>query len=78
MMETSSRSHQTPVLRYRVTTEYLKDSLTAVCPLLGVHNVARVRQGALLLVEVDFTDEKAALIEFCKSDTASGHVEYKK
>ena len=69
MMETSSRSHQTPVLRYRditFTTEYLKDSLTAVCPLLGVHNVARVRQGALLLVEVDFTDEKA-LERFCKS-----------
>ena len=69
MMETPSSS-QAPVLRYRditFTTEYLKESLSAVCPLLGVHNVARVRQGATLpLVEVDFTDENA-LERFCKS-----------
>ena len=69
MMETPSSS-QAPVLRYRditFTTEYLKESLSAVCPLLEVHNVARVRQGATLpLVEVDFTDEKA-LERFCKS-----------
>ena len=69
MMETPSSS-QAPVLRYRditFTTEYLKESLSAVCPLLGVHNVARVRQGATLpLVEVDFTDEKA-LKRFCQS-----------
>ena len=69
MIETPSSS-QAPVLRYRditFTTEYLKESLSAVCPLLGVHNVARVRQGATLpLVEVDFTDEKA-LERFCKS-----------
>ena len=63
------RSSQPPVLRYRdiiFHTEYLKESLSAVCPLLGVHNVARVRQGALPLVEVDFTDEKS-LEKFCKS-----------
>ena len=69
MMETPSSS-QAPVLRCRditFTTEYLKESLSAVCPLLGVHNVARVRQGATLpLVEVDFTDEKA-LKRFCES-----------
>ena len=55
------RSSQAPVLRYRditFPTEYLKESLSAVCPLLGVHNVARVRQGALPL---DFTDEKTGL-----------------
>ena len=56
-----STSHST------FTTESLKESLSAVCPMLGVHNVARVRQGAsLALVEVDFTDEKA-LERFCKS-----------
>ena len=72
MMETL-RSSQAPVLRYRditFTTEYLKESLSAVCPVLGVHNVARVRQGALPLVEVDFTDEKA-LEKFCKSNSPS-------
>ena len=71
MMETLSSS-QAPVLRYgdtKFTTEYLKESLSAVCPVLGVHNVARVRQGATLpLVEVDFTDENA-LEQFCKSIT---------
>ena len=71
MMETptTSRSHQALVLRYKdttITTEYLKETLSAVCPLVGVHNVARVKQGALPLVEVDFTDEKA-LERFCKS-----------
>ena len=70
MMETLRSSQAAPVLRYRditFTTEFLKESLSAVCPLLGVHNVARVRQGATLpLVEVDFTDEKA-LEKFCKS-----------
>ena len=69
MMETPC-SIQAPVLRYSditFTTEYLKESLSAVCPVLGVHNVARVRQGAALpLVEVDFTDERA-LERFCKS-----------
>ena len=67
MMETPCR--RAPVLRYRditITTETLKELLIAVCPLRGVHNVARVRQGALPLVEVDFTDEKA-LGRFCKS-----------
>ena len=67
-METS-RGNQLPVLRYRevsFTSEYLKDSLSAVCPLMGVHNVARVRQGALPLFEVDFTEEKA-LDKFCRS-----------
>ena len=67
-METP-RSNQLPVLRYRdisFTSEYLKDSLSAVCPLMGVHNVARVRQGALPLFEVDFIEEKA-LVKFCRS-----------
>ena len=67
-METS-RGNQLPVLRYRditFTSEYLKDSLNAVCPLMGVHNVARVRQGALPLFEVDFIEEKA-LDKFCRS-----------
>ena len=65
----TSRGNQLPVLRYRdvsFTSEYLKDSLSAVCPLMGVHNVARVRQGALPLFEVDFTEEKA-LDKFCRS-----------
>ena len=69
------RQGQAPVLRYRdirgditfeFTTESLKESLIAVCPVLGVHNVARVRQGTLVLVEVDFTQEKL-LEKFCKS-----------
>ena len=67
-METPSSS-QALVLRYRditFTAEYLKECLSAVCPLLGVHNVARVRQGALPLFEVDFTGEKA-LERFCKA-----------
>ena len=65
----ASRGNQLPVLRYRdvsFTSEYLKDSLSAVCPLMGVHNVARVRQGALPLFEVDFIEEKA-LDKFCRS-----------
>ena len=61
---------QAPVLRYRditFTSEYIKESLSAVCPVLGVHNVARVRMlGSLLLIEVDFT-EVIALEKFCKS-----------
>ena len=69
MLETPVSSSQAPVLRYRditFTTEYLKESLSAVCPVLGVHNVARVRQGASLpLAEMDFTDERA-LERFCK------------
>ena len=68
MMETPS-SIQAPALRYEkitITTESLKKCLSVVCPLLGAHNVARVREGALPLVEVDFTDEKA-LERFCKS-----------
>ena len=58
-----------PVLRHEditFTTEYLKESLSVVCPLLGAHNVARVREGALHLVELDFTEEKA-LERFCIS-----------
>ena len=57
------------MLRYRdieVNTKKLKESLSAVCPLLGVHDVARVRQGGLFLVEVDFTDENR-FQNFCKS-----------
>ena len=71
------RQGQAPVLRYRdirgditfeFTPESLKESLIAVCPVLGVHNVARVfmRQGTLLLIELDFTQEKL-LEKFCKS-----------
>ena len=61
-------TRQAPLLRYKditLTTEYLKECLTAVCPLLGVHNVARVRQGALPLFEVDFMDEKALSVKCC-------------
>ena len=67
-METPRRN-QTPILRYRdvtFTSEYLKDSLSAVCSVKGVHNVARVRQGQTVLFEVDFSEEKA-LEKFCKS-----------
>ena len=67
-METP-RGNQLPVLGYKdisFTSESLKDSLSAVCPLMGVHNVARVRQGVLPLFEVDFTEEKA-LDKFCRS-----------
>ena len=68
---------QAPVLRYRditFTSEYVKESLSAVCPLLGVHNVARVRTlGPLLLIEVDFT-EVNALERFCKSLSSGEYV----
>ena len=67
-METPRRN-QTPILRYRdvtFTSEYLKDSLSAVCSVMGVHNVARVRQGLTVLFEVDFSEEKA-LEKFCRS-----------
>ena len=60
---------QAPVLRYRnvtITSEFLKQSLTAVCPVLGAHNIARVRRGILVLFEVDFAD-MMALEKFCKS-----------
>ena len=69
---------QAPVLRYRdmtFTSEYIKESLTAVCPVLGVHNVARVRMlGSLLLIEVDFT-EINALERFCKSLSSGEYVQ---
>ena len=68
MMETLSQG-QAPVLQYRditFTTEKLKDSLNDFFPVLGIHNVARVRQGALPLFEVDFADEQS-LEMFCKS-----------
>ena len=68
-METPRGRNQSPILRYRdvtFTSEYLKDSLSAVCSVLGVHNVARVRQGQTVLFEVDFSEEKA-LEKFCKS-----------
>ena len=68
---------QPPVLRYRditFTSEYIKESLSAVCPVLGVHNVARVRMlGSLLLIEVDFTKINA-LERFCKSLSSGAHV----
>ena len=61
--------NQAPVLRYRnitITSESLREALAAVCPMLGVHNVARVRRGTLPLFEVDFTELKA-LERFCSS-----------
>ena len=61
--------NQAPVLRYRnvtITSESLREALAAVCPVLGVHNVARVRRGTLPLFEVDFT-EQMSLERFCKS-----------
>ena len=61
--------NQAPVYRYRdatLTLEFLKDCLAAVCPVLGVHNVARARQGTLPLFEVDFIEQKS-LERFCKS-----------
>ena len=67
---------QAPVLRYRDTTftsDDIKNSLSEVCPTLGVHNVARVRiLGPLLLIEVDFT-EVNALERFCKSLSSGMH-----
>ena len=67
---------QAPVLRYRditFTSEFIKESLSAVCPVLGVHNVARVRiLGSLLLIEVDFIDVNA-LERFCKSLASGAH-----
>ena len=61
---------QAPVLRYRditFTSDDIKNSLRIVCPMLGVHNVARVRRlGPLLLVEVDF-NELNTLKRFCRS-----------
>ena len=68
---------QAPRLRYgdiiTFTSEYIKESLGAVCPVLGVHNVARVRTvGSLLLIEVDFT-EVNALERFCKSLSSGTH-----
>lgn len=68
-LKMETHTNQAPVLRYRdttITSETLRDSLAAVCPVLGVHNVARVRRGTLALFELDFTDEKA-LKRFCKS-----------
>ena len=69
--------HQAPVLRYReifFTSECIKESLNAVCPVLGVHNVARVRMlGSLLLIEVDFTEVKD-LKRFCKSLSSGAYV----
>lgn len=64
-----SRTNQAPVLCYRdiaFPLQSLKESLAAVCPLLGVHDVARARQGALPLFELDFSGQKN-LQKFCKS-----------
>ena len=73
-LETPRRA---PVLRYRditFTSECIHESLRAVCPVLGVHNVARVRRlGSLLLFEVDFT-ELNALERFCKSLSSGAHM----
>ena len=68
-LKMESHTNQAPVLRYRditITSESLRESLAAVCPVLGVHNVARVRRGNLALFELDFTEQKA-LDRFCKS-----------
>ena len=61
--------NKAPVLRYRnvtITSESLRESLAAVCPSLGIHNVARVRRGTMPLFEVDFTEQEA-IERFCKS-----------
>ena len=61
--------YQAPVLRYRdvtITSESLREALAAVCPMLGVYNVARVRRGTLPLFEVDFA-EQTSLEKFCRS-----------
>ena len=67
---------QAPVLRYRditFTSDCIQESLRSVCPVLGVHNVARVRiLGSLLLIEVDFT-ELNAIEKFCKSLSSGMH-----
>ena len=67
---------QAPVLRYRditFTSDCIQESLRSVCPVLGVHNVARVRiLGSLLLIEVDFT-ELNAIERFCKSLSSGMH-----
>ena len=68
---------QAPVLRYRditFTSECIKESLSDVCPVLGVHNVARVRMlGSLLLIEVDFT-EVNGLERFCKFLSSGAYI----
>ena len=68
-LKMESHTNRAPVLRYRditIPSESLRESLAAVCPVLGVHNVARVRRGSLPLFEVDFTEQKP-LERFCKS-----------
>ena len=44
----------------------IKNSLSDVCTQMGIHNVARVRQGILPLFEVDFVQLKE-LHKFCNS-----------
>ena len=61
--------NQAAVFRYRnitITSESLREALAAVCPVLGVHNVARVRRGNLPLFELDFSEQKT-LERFCRS-----------
>ena len=68
-LKMENQRNQAPVLRYRditVTSEALKGCLAAECPVLGVHNVARMRTGTLPLFEVDFI-EKKAFERFCRS-----------
>ena len=68
-LKMDDHTNQAPVLRYRditITSESLRESLAAVCPVLGVHNVARVRRGTLPLFEVDFADQ-VALGKFCNN-----------
>ena len=66
-MET--HTNQSAVLRYKnlvISLESLKKHLATVCHVMGVHNIARVRQGNLPLFELDFTGQKT-LMTFCKS-----------
>lgn len=67
----TTHTNQSAVLRYNddyiLSLESLKKHLVAVvCPVMGVHNVARVRQGNLPLFELDFTG-RVTLMTFCKS-----------
>lgn len=60
---------QAPVLRHKdvtFTAEKLQYFLSAECPVLGVHNVARVRRGVLPYFEVDFIGQ-TDLGKFCKA-----------
>ena len=67
VMET--HTNRSAVLRYEnhtLSLDSLKKHLVAVCSVMGVHNVARVKLGNLPLFELDFTGQ-TTLMTFCKS-----------